>query len=197
MPETIADPLSPPGDPLFFDGGIIESQQLGPDPSSCGGRDGRGRFAKGSSGNPSGRPRGIRNPRRRTPDLVARPLSMQALSSLLDRKPHLLQPLAVQLLPPPLAAVDSAARFYKDLSSASTLEDFRRVLANVLAAIARGEVTPAAGARVAGPGQGAAARDPAARKRRAGKFRQTPRLTRPGLPIPRRRDGARSLAPGW
>ena len=149
MPETIADPLSPPGDPLFFDGGILEYQQLGPDPSSCGPRDGRGRFAKGSSGNPSGRPRGIRNPRRRTPDLVARPLSMQALSSLLDRKPYLLRPLAEQLLPPPLAVVDSAARFYKDLSSASTLEDFRRVLSDVLAAIARGEVTPAGGARVA------------------------------------------------
>jgi Family of unknown function (DUF5681) len=149
VPETIADPLSPSRDPLFFDGGIIESQRLGPDLSSWSVRDTRGRFAKGSSGNPSGRPRGIRNPRRRIPDLVARPLSVQALSSLLDRKPHLLRPLALQLLPPPLVAVDPAARFYKDLSSASTLEDFRRVLANVLAAIARGEVTPAAGARVA------------------------------------------------
>jgi hypothetical protein len=35
--------------------------------------DARGHFAKGSSGNPSSRPRGIRNPRRRVPDLIARP----------------------------------------------------------------------------------------------------------------------------
>jgi len=69
-------------------------------------RDARGRFAKGSSGNPSGRPLGIPNPRRRVPDLVARPLSAPALSDLLDRKPHLLRPLAAQLLPVPLAAVD-------------------------------------------------------------------------------------------
>ena len=33
---------------------------------------------------------------RRVPDLVARPLSTQALSDLLDRKPHLLRPLAKQ-----------------------------------------------------------------------------------------------------
>ena len=149
MPETIADPLPPSGDPLFFDGGILESQQLGPDPSSWGARDGRGRFAKGSSGNPRGRPRGIRNPQGRIPDLVARPLSAQALSNLLDRKPHLLRPLAEQLLPPPLAAVDPAARFYTDLLSARKLEDLRRVVSNILAAIARGEITPAAGARVA------------------------------------------------
>jgi len=70
-------------------------------------RDARGRFAKGSSGNPRGRPRGIANPRRRVPDLV-RPLSAQALSDLLDRKPHLLRPLAAQLLPPPLASIDPA-----------------------------------------------------------------------------------------
>ena len=191
MPETIADPLSPPGDPLFFDGGIIESQQLGPDPSSCGGRDGRQRQLRQPERSAA---RHSQSPTAH-PDLVARPLSMQALSSLLDRKPHLLQPLAVQLLPPPLAAVDSAARFYKDLSSASTLEDFRRVLANVLHRARRGHAR--CGRACRGPGQGAAARDPAARKRRAGELRQTPRLTRPGLPIPRRRDGARSLAPGW
>src|SRR6476659_5134307 len=96
MPDAISDPPSPSSDPLFFDSGIIEYQQLGPDPSSCGGRDARGRFAKGSSGNPRGRPRGIRNPARRIPDLAARPLSPQALSNLLDRKPHLLRPLALR-----------------------------------------------------------------------------------------------------
>ena len=109
MPEIMADPPLPPCSLLLSESGIQESQSLGPDPSLSRARDARGRFAKGSSGNPHGRPRGIRNPRRRVPDLVARPLSPQALSKLLDRKPHLLRPLAMQLLPPPLA-VDRSRR---------------------------------------------------------------------------------------
>jgi hypothetical protein len=106
-------------------------------------------FAKGGSGNPRGRPRGIRNPRRRVPDLIARPLSTQALSKLLDRKPHLLRPLAVQLLPPPLKPIDPADRLGVDLSSLRTAEDLRELLPKVLAAIAHGEITPAEGARLA------------------------------------------------
>ena len=122
---------------------------LGPDLSLPRARDARGRFAKGSSGNPKGRPRGIRNPTRRVPDLAARPLSAQALSDLLDRKPHLLRALAAQLLPPPLAAIDPAVRLGIKLSSLRTGEDLRRVLSAVLAAIARGEITPTEGAQIA------------------------------------------------
>jgi len=58
-------------------------------------RDARGRFIKGRSGNPRGRPPGIPNPKRRVPDLAA--LSMTALADLIGRKPHLLRPLAAQL----------------------------------------------------------------------------------------------------
>src|SRR6516165_4880000 len=112
-------------------------------------RDARGRFAKGSSGNPRGRPPGIRNPRRRIPDLVARPLSERALADLLDRKPHLLRPLAAQLLPPPRTAIDPAKRLGIDLSSMRTAEDIRWVMPTVLAAIARGEISPAEGAEIA------------------------------------------------
>jgi len=83
------------------------------------------------------------------PDLVARPLSAQALSDLLDRKPHLLLPFAAQLLPPPLASIDPAKRLGIDLSSLRTVEDFRQVLPAVLAAVARGEITPAEAARIA------------------------------------------------
>jgi hypothetical protein len=83
------------------------------------------------------------------PDLVARPLSAQALSDLLDRKPHLLRPLAAQLLPPPLDAVDPAERLGIDLTSLRTAEDLRRVLSTVLAAIARGEIAPGEGADIA------------------------------------------------
>ncbi len=106
MPEIIADPPLPSCYHLFPRPEIQESQQLGPDPFLPHARDARGRFATGRSGNPRGRPRGIANPRRRVPDLVARPLSAQALSDLLDRKPPFLRPLAAQLLLPPLASID-------------------------------------------------------------------------------------------
>ena len=149
MPAIVIDPLSPRCRPAASGIGIEQSQQLAPDPSLPGVRDGRGRFAKGGSGNPLGRPRGIPNPRRRVPDLVARPLSAQALSNLLERKPHLLRPLAEQLLPPPLGAMDPADRLGVDLAALCTAEDCRQVLSTVLAAIARGEIAPAEGARIA------------------------------------------------
>jgi hypothetical protein len=81
-------------------------------------------------------------------DLAARPLRAGALSDLLDRRPHLLRPLAAQLLPPPLLFADSA-RLRIDLSSSRTVEDIRQVLSAVLAAVARGEIAPAAAARIA------------------------------------------------
>jgi len=83
------------------------------------------------------------------PDLAARPLSAEALSNLLDRKPHLLRSLAIQLLPPPLSYVDPAKRLGIDLSSMRTAEDIRWVMPTVLAAIARGEISPAEGADIA------------------------------------------------
>jgi hypothetical protein len=145
MPEIVADSFAP----LLSGSGIQESQSLGPDPSLPRARDARGRFAKGSSGNPRGRPRGIHNPRRRVPDLVARPLSAQALSNLLDRKPHLLRPLVLQLLPPPLTAPDPAERLGIDRPSLRTVDDFQQLLPKVLVVIARGEIAPAEGARIA------------------------------------------------
>src|SRR5437660_9465826 len=149
MPEIVADPLLPPCYHLFPGPGIPEFQQPAPDPFLPRGRDARGRFAAGSSGNPRGRPRGIANPRRRVPDLVARPLSAQRLSDLLDRKPHLLRPLAAQLLAPPLTSIDPAVRLGIDLSSLRTAEVFRRVLSSGFAAIPRGAIAPAEGARIA------------------------------------------------
>jgi hypothetical protein len=87
------------------------------------------------------------------PDLAARPLSAQALSDLIDRKPHLLRPLAAQLLPPPVATIDPAERLGIDLSSLPTIEDLRQVLSTVLAAISRGKIAPAEGARIARRGR--------------------------------------------
>ncbi len=149
MPEIVADPPSPACYLLFSGDGIKEYQKLGPDLFSPRARDARGRFATGSSGNPRGRPRGIPNPRRRVPDLVARPLSAPALSDLLDRKPHLLRPLAARLLPPPLGAIDPAARLGIDLASLRTAEDFRQALSAVLMAVARGAIAPAEAAHIA------------------------------------------------
>ena len=149
MLEVVTDPRSPSCYFLLSGNGVQESQQLGPDPVLYPARDARGRFAKGNSGNPWGRPRGIPNPRRRVADLVARPLSPQALSALLDRKPHLLRPLAAQVLPPPLAARGVAERLAIDLSSVRTVEHLRKVLSAVLEAVARGEIAPAEAAQTA------------------------------------------------
>ena len=80
------------------------------------------------------------------PELAARPPSAQALADLIDRKPHLLRPLAEQLLPPPLAPVDPAARLGIELSSLRMVEDLRQVLATVLAAVARGPAPRTIGA---------------------------------------------------
>jgi hypothetical protein len=149
MPKLIADPSAASCFPLFSQPRTEEAQSFSPDPSLPRARDARGRFATGSSGNPRGRPRGIPNPKRRAPDLAARPLSAQALSDLLGRKPHLLLPLATQLMPPPLTADDPAERLGIDLAASCTAENCRQVLTTVLAAIARGEIAPAEGARIA------------------------------------------------
>jgi hypothetical protein len=148
MSEIPADPPDPSCYLLFSGPGIEGFQSADPDPFLPRARDTRGRFAKGSSGNPSGRPRGIPNPKRRVPDLAVRPLSAQALSDLIERRPHLLRPLAAQVLPPP-PPTDPAKHLGIDLSLLRTAEDVRRVLSRVLAAVARGEIAPAEGARIA------------------------------------------------
>jgi uncharacterized protein YjiS (DUF1127 family) len=152
MPEMVADPPDLPCYLLFSGDGVEESQRLAPDPLSSRARDARGRFAEGSSGNLRGRPRGIPNPRRRMPDLVARPRSARTLADLIDRKPHLLTPLGAQFLPP-LATIDPAERLGIELSSLRTVEDLRQALSTVLAALSRRQIGPAEAARIARRGR--------------------------------------------
>jgi hypothetical protein len=57
MLEIFADPPAPSCSHLLSKNEIKVSQSLGPDPSAPRAREARGRFAKGSSGNPRGRPR--------------------------------------------------------------------------------------------------------------------------------------------
>jgi hypothetical protein len=102
---------APPGFSLLGDSGIEQNQQVAPDLFFFSMRDGRGRFARGHSGNPRGRPRGIANPQRRIPDLRSLKLSGDALAALLRRKPYLLRPFLAQLL-----AIDAAARLGAELS---------------------------------------------------------------------------------
>jgi hypothetical protein len=148
--ETQMTIASHPSCYLLFSGrGIEEFQSVDPDPFLHRARDARGRFAKGSFGNPSGRPRGIPNPKRRVPDLAARPLSAGALSDLIDRRPHLLRPLAAQLLPSPLPSTNPGKHLGIDVPSLRTVEDVRQMLSAVLAAVARGEIAPAEAAHVA------------------------------------------------
>ena len=103
MSEIVVDPPVPSCYLLFSGPGIEESQSVDPDPFLP--RDARGRFARRSSGNPAGRPRGIPNPKRREPDLAARPLSAGAVGS------H--RPQAATVAAPRRATLAAAARSHR------------------------------------------------------------------------------------
>jgi hypothetical protein len=152
MTDIISDPPDAPCFSLLSNSGIVKSQSLGPDLFLPRARDARGRFATGSSGNPRGRPAGIPNPKRRIPDLRARPLSPEALAVLLGKQPRLLRPLAVQLLPP-LPPPDPAERLGIDLSAVRAAADLQDAMRRAWAAVSRGEIAPAEAAHIARRGR--------------------------------------------
>ena len=148
MPE-IADPSSVCCSLLHSGDTTEENQLLGPDPFPArarprardqGERDRRGRFAKGRSGNPAGRPRGISNPKRRALTVAAWRRNPQAASALLDRKPRLLRPLLMQLLPRPARPQDPADRLGISIEALHNAADMQQAMQTVLTAASAGEI---------------------------------------------------------
>ena len=153
MPDTAPD-LQRACSDLFPQTGIEVFQSLGPDPipsracahardaQSHASRDAKGRFATGHSGNPKGRPAGIRNPRRRPLGLLLRQARPGSLASLIERKRYLRLPLLRLVLPPPARQPDPGQRLGIDFSRMRSAPAIAAAIGKVLGAVSRGEIAP-------------------------------------------------------
>src|SRR5882762_9241272 len=140
VPEILGPHPASVCNSLHSGSGTDKNQSLDPDVFSAAARasarprarDVRGRFAKGHSGNPRGRPPGIPNPQRRVPDLMTLCLKPGAASALARRKPRLLRPMLAQILPP-AAPIPPAERLGINFRKLRRIEDVQRAMRKIWA----------------------------------------------------------------
>ena len=157
MPENPTELPDPRCLSLHPESGIEENQSVAPDLFSpraparedAPERDLRGHFAEGHSGNPKGRPRGIPNPQRRAITLQAWRANPQAVSAVAKRRPWLLRPLLMQVMPPPASAQDPAERIGVRPEAVRTPQQAQQAIGRLWAALARGEIGTGEAAHIA------------------------------------------------
>src|SRR5205085_12061905 len=153
MPDTASD-LQSAYPALFPQPGTEECQSLDPDPiapRACArASDGQSNVqSKGNSGNPKGRPRGIRNPCRRPIGPLLRQAMPGTLVPLLRRKRYLFLPVLRLVLPSPARQPDPGERLGIDFSRMRSASEIAAAIGKVLAAIGRGDIAPDEGRRLA------------------------------------------------